>query len=239
MTPKTVEPPPQVVEQTRLRTPEREPEPKKKRRVWPWILLLLIAGAATYYYPRLSQMAPAPAPKKAGKGGGATVPVVAAAARRGDMPVYLNGLGSATALNTVTVRTRVDGQIVKVHFTEGQLVKEGDALVEIDPRPFQVQLEQAEGQLAHDQALLANANIDLERYKVLFSQDAIPKQQLDTQLSMVNQNGATIKSDQASIDNAKLQLVYAHIISPITGRIGLRLVDGGNMVHASDVNGWP
>jgi len=233
MTPNTVEPP-QVVEQTRLRMPE--PEPKKKRRVWPWILLLFIAGAATYLYPRVSQMAPAPAPKKAGKGG-ATVPVVAAAARRGDMPVYLNGLGSVIALNTVTVRTRVDGQIVKVHFTEGQFVKEGDPLVEIDPRPFQVQLEQAEGQLAHDQALLANANIDLERYKVLFSQDAIPKQQLDTQISMVNQNGATIKSDQAQIDNAKLQLVYAHIISPLTGRIGLRLVDGGNMVHAADVNG--
>jgi len=126
---------------------------------------------------------------------------------------------------------------VKVHFTEGQLVKEGEPLVEIDPRPFQVQLEQAEGQLAHDQALLANANIDLERYKVLFSQDAIPKQQLDTQVSMVNQNGATIKSDQAQIDNAKLQLVYAHITSPLTGRIGLRLVDGGNMVHATDANG--
>jgi multidrug efflux system membrane fusion protein len=165
------------------------------------------------------------------------VPVVAAATRRGDMPVFLNGLGSVTALNTVTVRTRVDGQIVKVHFQEGQLVKEGDPLIEIDPRPFQVMLEQAEGQLAHDQALLANANIDLERYKVLFSQDAIPKQQLDTQVSTVNQYGATIKSDQAQIDNAKLQLVYAHITSPLTGRIGLRLVDGGNMVHAADVNG--
>jgi multidrug efflux system membrane fusion protein len=234
MTPNTIDQP-QVVERTESRS--NEPKPKKKRRIWPWILVLVIAGGATYLYPRVSQMAPAPAPKKGGKGGGGAVPVVAASTRRGDMPVYLNGLGSVTALNTVTVRTRVDGQIVKVHFTEGQLVKEGEPLVEIDPRPFQVQLEQAEGQLAHDQALLANANIDLERYKVLFSQDAIPKQQLDTQVSMVNQNGATIKSDQAQIDNAKLQLVYAHITSPLTGRIGLRLVDGGNMVHATDVTG--
>jgi len=235
MTPNTIEQPPQVVERTELRS--NEPKPKKKRRVWPWIVLLAIAGGATYLFPRVTQMTPTAPPKKGGKGGGGAVPVVAAATRRGDMPVYLNGLGSVTALNTVTVRTRVDGQIVKVHFTEGQLVKEGEPLVEIDPRPFQVQLEQAEGQLAHDQALLANANIDLERYKVLFSQDAIPKQQLDTQVSMVNQNGATIKSDQAQIDNAKLQLVYAHITSPLTGRIGLRLVDGGNMVHATDANG--
>jgi multidrug efflux system membrane fusion protein len=236
MTPNTVEPP-QVLERTEVRRNE-PPKPKQKRRIWPWILLLLVAGGATYLYPRISQMTPAATPKKGGKGGaGGAVPVVAAATRRGDMPVYLNGLGSVTALNTVTVRTRVDGQIVKVYFTEGQLVKEGDPLVEIDPRPFQVMLEQAEGQLAHDQALLANANIDLERYKVLFSQDAIPKQQLDTQLSTVNQYGATIKSDQAQIDNAKLQLVYAHIISPLTGRIGLRLVDGGNMVHASDATG--
>jgi multidrug efflux system membrane fusion protein len=234
MTPNTVEPP-QVLE-TAVRHNE-PPKPKQKRRIWPWILLLVIAGGATYLYPRVAQMAPAAAPKKGGKGGGAAVPVVAAATRRGDMPVFLNGLGSVTALNTVTVRTRVDGQIVKVHFQEGQLVKEGDPLIEIDPRPFQVMLEQAEGQLAHDQALLANANIDLERYKVLFSQDAIPKQQLDTQVSTVNQYGATIKSDQAQIDNAKLQLVYAHITSPLTGRIGLRLVDGGNMVHAADVNG--
>ncbi len=126
---------------------------------------------------------------------------------------------------------------MKVYFQEGQFVKEGDPLIEIDPKPFQVQLEMAEGQLARDQALLDNAKIDLARYTVLFAQEAIPKQQLDTQVALVSQNNATIKSDQAQIDTAKLQLFYAHITSPLTGRIGLRLVDGGNMVHATDATG--
>ena len=230
MTPNTVEPP--LLEPT-------EPVRKKKRSVWPWILLLALAGGATYLYPRITQLAPQQPSKKGGKGGeaGRAVPVVAAMARRGDMPVYLNGLGSVTAFNTVTVRTRVDGQIMKVYFQEGQFVKEGDPLIEIDPKPFQVQLEQAEGQQARDQALLDNAKIDLERYKVLFAQEAIPKQQLDTQVATVNQTQATIKSDKAQIDNAKLQLFYAHITAPLSGRIGLRLVDGGNMVHATDASG--
>jgi multidrug efflux system membrane fusion protein len=212
----------------------------KKRRWWPWILLLVIAGGATYLFPRVTQMATPPAAtKKGGKGGdaGRAVPVVASMSRRGDMPVYLNGLGSVTAFNTVTVRTRVDGQIMKIGFEEGQIVKAGDLLVDIDPRPFQVMLEQMEGQLARDQAQLNNANLDLERYKVLFAQDAIPKQQLDTQLSTVNQFAATIKQDTAQIDNAKLQLFYAHVTAQIGGRIGLRLVDAGNMVHATDANG--
>ena len=216
------------------------PDKTKKRRWWPWILLLVIAGGATYLFPRMTQMTTTQAaPKKGGKGGdaGRAVPVVAAMSRRGEMPVYLTGLGSVTAFNTVTVRTRVDGQIMKIGFEEGQIVKAGDLLVDIDPRPFQVQLEQMEGQLARDQALLNNANLDLERYKVLFAQDAIPKQQLDTQLSTVNQFAATIKTDQAQIDNAKLQLVYAHNTEQIAGRIGLRLVDAGNMVHATDANG--
>jgi membrane fusion protein, multidrug efflux system len=231
MTPNTIEPP---------SVHELEMKPKKKRKVWPWILLLAIAGGATYLFPKIAQNTQAPQTKKGGgKGGdaGRPVPVVASAARRGDMPVYLNGLGSVTAFNTVTVRTRVDGQIMKVYFQEGQFVKEGDVLVDIDPRPFQVQLEQAEGQLARDQAMLDNAKIDLQRYQVLFAQEAVPKQTLDTQVATVNQTQAVIKSDQAMIDNAKLQLVYAHITSPLTGRIGLRLVDGGNVVHATDVTG--
>ena len=153
------------------------------------------------------------------------------------MGVYLNGLGLATAFNTVTVRSRVDGELIKVAFEEGQLVHAGDLLAKIDPRPYQVQLEQAEGQMARDEATLNNAKVDLTRYQVLMSQDAIPKQQLDTQVATVRQSEGAIKSDQATIDSAKLQLVYCDIHSPLSGRIGLRMVDQGNMVHAADVNG--
>jgi multidrug efflux system membrane fusion protein len=218
--------------------PPKTTEPKKKRAVWPWVLLLIAAGAAAYYYPRLSEQTAQAPVKKGGRGGdGRPVPVVAAAARRGDMPVYLDGLGSVLAFNTVTVRTRVDGQVDKVAYTEGQIVKEGDLLIQIDPRPYQVQLEQAEAQLAHDEALLSNANLDMERYRVLLAQQAIPKQQFDTQDATVKQYAATIKTDRAAIDNARLNLVYAHITSPLTGRIGLRLVDQGNMVHATDATG--
>ena len=211
---------------------------KRKSRAWLWVLVLCLLGGGAYYLSRgPSQAQQAKAKADAAKMASRAVPVVTAVARRGDMGIFLDGLGSVVALNTVTIRTRVDGQLDKVAFTEGQLVKEGDLLAQIDPRPFQVQLEQAEGQMAHDQALLKNANIDLERYKVLYAQDSIPKQQLDTQLALVNQFEGTVKSDQAAIDNAKLQLVYCRITAPLTGRLGLRLVDQGNMVHASDATG--
>jgi multidrug efflux system membrane fusion protein len=151
------------------------------------------------------------------------------------MNLYLTGLGTVTALNTVTIRSRVDGQIDKVAFTEGQLIQQGDLLMEIDPRPFQVQLAQAEAQLARDQALLKNARTDLERYEQ--AKDAVSAQQLATQAATVNQFEAATRSDQAQIDNARLQLTYSRITSPITGRIGLRLVDRGNLVRATDATG--
>jgi len=210
----------------------------KKSYWWVWVLLLCVAGGAAYlWYPRTTEGQTSAQKGGGDKSGGRAVPVVASTSRKGDMPVYLPGLGSVTAFNTVTVRSRVDGQIMKIAFTEGQLVKEGDLLIEIDPRPFQVMLEQAEGTKGRDAALLQNALVDQERYKVLFGQEAIPKQQLDTQLATVAQYQATIKSDQAAIDNAKLQLIYCKITSPLTGRIGLRLVDQGNIIHATDVNG--
>src|SRR5215831_1431637 len=165
-----------------------------------------------------------------------TIPVVTTKVRQGNMGIYLTGLGSVTAFNAVTARPRVDGQVIKVAFQEGQIDRQGNLLAEIDPRPYQVQLEQAEGQMAKDAAQQQNAKVDLERYKILLAQDSVAKQQLDTQIALVNQYEGVIKSDQAQIDNAKLQLTYSRITAPITGRIGLRLVDPGNVVRANDPN---
>jgi len=165
------------------------------------------------------------------------VSVVTVPARNGDMPVYLDGLGTVTAINTVTVRSRVDGQLVAVNYREGQLVRQGDLLAQIDPRPFQVALQQQEGQYAKDAAALENARLDLKRYQNLIEQDAIPRQQLDTQAATVHQLEATLKTDAAQVANARLNLTYSRITSPITGRVGLRLVDTGNMIHASDPTG--
>lgn len=165
------------------------------------------------------------------------VPVAVEKVTVGDFPVYLTGLGSVTALHTVVVRSRVDGELIRVAFTEGQMVKQGDLLAEIDPRPYQVQLQQAEGQLLRDQALLKNAETDLSRYKTLLAQDSIAAQQTVTQESVVKQSRGTVEMDRAQVANAKLQLAYAKVTAPVSGRVGLRLVDRGNIVHAADATG--
>jgi membrane fusion protein, multidrug efflux system len=165
------------------------------------------------------------------------VPVTVSAATQQDMPVYLTGLGSVIAFNTVSVKSRVDGQLVQVNFREGQQVKKGDLLAVIDPRPFEVQLAQAQATLFRDQAQLRDAQLNYERFRdLLKGSGAVSQQQVDTQKATADQLEGTVRADQAAIDNAKLQLTYSHITAPVEGRIGLRLVDAGNIVHASDQN---
>jgi multidrug efflux system membrane fusion protein len=203
-------------------------------------LLAALAGGGYYLYSKRStEAAQAPAGKGAGKGGrgAANVPVVASAASTADVGVQLDALGTVTPIATVTVRSRVDGQLMKILFREGQLVKSGELLAEIDPRPLQVALAQVEAQLARDAASLKNAQLDLERYQVLHEQDSIAKQQLDTQAALVRSSEATVKMDQAIVENARLQLSYCRITAPVSGRLGLRQVDLGNMVRSGDTNG--
>ncbi len=211
-----------------------------RRRYMPLLGLGLVGLAATLAYLHWLRSDSGASGHHGGGGSvarGRPIPVVAEPARRGDMPLHLTGIGTVTARNTVTVRSRVDGQLMRVAFKEGQNVQAGALLAEIDPRPFEVQLLQAQGALARDQALLANARIDLERYRTLYEQDSGSKQQWDTQQALVKQYEAAIKSDQAQVESAKLQLTYCHITTPIGGRVGLRLVDPGNIVHASDATG--
>ncbi len=219
--------------------PESDTEvqrPEPKRRWWPWLLALAALSCAGYWLARPTHSG-APAVALPTKPAAPAVPVVVAVAHQGAMPVYLTGLGSVTAFNTVTVKSRVDGQLVKVAFEEGQFVEAGALLAEIDPRPFEVQLTQAEGQLARDLAQLKEAKINLARYQELVTRELIAKQLVDDQAATVGQYEGAIKMDQGAIDNAKLQLIYSRITAPISGRVGLRLVDVGNMIHANDQNG--
>jgi multidrug efflux system membrane fusion protein len=196
-------------------------------------LAAAIVAAAIWYFPR-----PEPQPKNAGRpAAGAPVPVGVAPVEKGDMPVTLSQLGTVTPLATVTVKTQLSGYLVQVAFREGQMVNKGDFLAQIDPRPYQVALEQAQAQLGKDQALLKNAQVDLQRYNTLVAQNSIAKQTRDTQVSLVAQDEATVKADQAQIDAQKLNLTYCRIVSPVTGRVGLRQVDAGNYVQTSDPNG--
>ncbi len=230
----TLPPPVDAPHDSRLKATRRA-----RWRVWLAVVLVVavIAGGIAWVVLR----APATAPASKGRGGfdpnARPMPVVAAPARKGNIEVYIDGLGTVTPRNMVVVRARVDGQLLSVAFREGQDVKAGDLLAQIDPRPFEVMLTQANGQMARDQAQLKNAQLDLERYRTLLTQDSISKQQVDTQEALVRQYQGTIATDQGAIDNARLQLTYARITAPISGRVGLRQVDPGNMVHASDSNG--
>ncbi len=204
-------------------------------RGWLWALGLLAVVFAGFTSKALLGQSASPASARAKTPG--AVPVIAASARLGELNVYETGLGTVTPLQIVTVRSRVDGQLVSVAYREGQTVRAGDLLAQIDPRPFEVQLHQAEGQLARDEAALTNAKLDLERYRALMAEQLIPKQQLDSQIALVDQNQAALKSDRAQVENAKLNLTYSRITAPIAGVVGLRLVDPGNMVHATDTGG--
>lgn len=208
----------------------------KKRRWWLWLIAFVVLAAAGYWglTKWQAQSAAAKPPRDAAS---ASVPVAVAQAQKGEIPVYLNGLGSVTPFNTVTVRSRIDGQLLRVTFQEGQFVRQGEMLAEIDPKPYQVQLEQAEGQLARDQAQLSNAKHDLQRYQALVEDGVITRQLFDTQAATVRQFDGVIRADQAAIDNANLNISYCRITAPLAGRVGLRLADVGNMIHAADANG--
>lgn len=206
------------------------------RRRWPTRLVtlavLFAAAVALIVWHPWSGQAPAPAARP-----DIAQPVREAVVAKGNVPVILQGIGTVTPLATVTVKTQINGQLINVGFQEGQIVKKGDFLAQIDPRPYQVALEQAQGQLAHDQALLQQAQTDLARYQLLLKQDSISRQQAENQRFLVLQYEGSIKTDQASIDNAKLNLTYCRIVSPVDGRVGLRQVDPGNYVQTTDANG--
>jgi membrane fusion protein, multidrug efflux system len=206
----------------------------RARWIFVLILLLVLAYVGWRIFGRSAPATQAQAPA-AGRGRMAIseVPVVAATAKQGDIGVYVAALGTVTPVYTVTVTSRVQGQIMQIHYREGQMVRKGDPLIEIDPRPYQAALTQAEGQLAHDQALLTESRIDLDRYQAAFSRNAIAKQQVDDQQQLVKQYEGTVKNDEGTVENARVNLVYCHIASPIDGRVGLRLVDPGNIVQAN------
>jgi len=227
----------------RTTSPEQPPpsapvQPRRRRRWLVWlVVLLLLAGGGWLAWRELAP-APSGAPGRGARGdGGPPQPVGIATAATGDIQVILNALGTVTPLATVTVKTQINGQLQQIAFTEGQMVHKGDFLAQIDPRPYQAALEQDEGQLAHDQALLKQAQADLVRYQTLVKQDSIARQQADDQAFLVQQYQGSIRSDQAQIDTQKLNLVYCHIIAPVDGRVGLRQVDQGNYVQTSDTNG--
>lgn len=207
------------------------------RSRWFWLVIVVCIAAAVYKIFLMQTATQAVARAKAQSDAQRPLPVVATAVKKANMDVNLRALGTVIPVNTVTVQSQVSGQLLKVHFEEGQTVKAGMLLAEIDPRPFEVQLMQAEGLHARDEALLRNAESDLTRYKLLLSQDSIADQQVANQESLVQQLKGAVKTDRGQIASAKLQLTYSRVIAPVSGRIGLRLVDQGNMLQANSTTG--
>jgi multidrug efflux system membrane fusion protein len=210
-------------------------KPSAARRAATWTLVLLVlAGIGYYFFAGTSQVT-----QRRGRfaGGEGPVPVLAVPAKRADVPIYLDAVGTVRALNTVTVRAQVDGKLLSVNFDEGQDVKKGDVLAQIDPTTYKASLDQAVAKKAQDEAQLANSRNDLARYQRLAATNAINQQQADTQKALVAQNEALVQADQAAIDNARAMLSYTTIVAPIDGRTGIRQVDAGNIIHASDTNG--
>ncbi|SAL19022.1 RND family efflux transporter MFP subunit [Caballeronia peredens] len=223
-----------------------EPATRRRRIVPLVVAALIVAGAIVWWHPwNRGDSGGTGAPQEARQGGrrggpnpaNQPQPVHVATVTQGEMPVVINSLGTVTPLANVTVKTQLNGILVDVAFTEGQMVKKGDVLAQIDPRPYEISLRNAEGTLAKDQALLQTARLDLQRYQTLLSQDSIAKQQVDTQASLVKQYEGAVKSDQANVDTYKLDLTYARITAPVSGRVGLRQVDPGNYVTTGDTNG--
>lgn len=216
---------------------EAEPPPPRRRHAGRWIMAILVLALVALGVHRWRARDHEKAGAAAGKGAERPVPVLVSPAALRDVPIYLDGLGSVTAYKTVNVRTLVDGRLVRVDFREGQAVKRGDLLAEVDPRPFTIQLHQAEAALARDEAQLGGAEKNLERYAAVSAERLIPQQQTDDQRALVDQLRGTTQADRAQIENAKLMLDYARITSPIDGVVGVRLVDPGNIVHVSDASG--
>lgn len=210
----------------------REPERRPKRHTWKWVIAILVllgVGAFLYYQYEAAEQQQ----KTKANEGSRPIPVTTATATKGQVGIYVEALGTVTPVYTVTITSRVQGQIMEVHYREGQMVRKGDPLLDIDPRPYEAALTQAQGQLAHDTALLNEARIDLDRYRSALSRNAIAQQQVYDQEQTVHQDEGTVQNDQGTVENAKVNLVYCHITSPIDGRVGLRLVDPGNIVQAN------
>src|SRR5579863_3840668 len=206
--------------------------PLSRRILWLVLIALLAAGGVWWLSQRAATQNPAVRP-----GAGVPSPVVATAATKGDVNIVYNGLGTVTPNAMVTVKTQLSGQLTQVAFQEGQTVQKGDLLAIIDPRPYELALEQAQGQLSKDQALLKQAQTDLARYQILGKQDSIAQQTVDGQVQLVHQYEGALRIDQGQIDNDKLNIAYCHVVAPVTGRVGLRQVDQGNYVTANDANG--